>query len=341
MQLPVVDREHAGMRLDLFLARQRLGPPGAGEWSRSGIQRMIQGGQIVLNGRRTKPSTRLRASDLIEIRELPLKDTELVPEPIPLDVLYEDGDCIVINKPPGLVVHPAAGRRDGTLVNALLYHCPDLRGIGGERRPGIVHRLDKDTSGVMIAAKHEPAFHQLASQFKERKILKEYLVLVWGRVEAEKGLIRRPIGRHRSDRKKMSSLYSLPRLKEATTEWQVEECFRVGSSEEAFSWVTWLRVKPRTGRTHQIRVHLSDQGYPIVGDKIYGRKRQSVLSSLEEIPELAGFPRQALHAERLGFRHPRTGELLEIRAPLFEDMKNLLDSLRKQGKEVKKRIMGG
>src|SRR5712692_10090879 len=206
MQLPVVDREHAGMRLDLFLARQRLGPPGAGEWSRSGIQRMIQGGQIVLNGRRTKPSTRLRASDLIEIRELPLKDTELVPEPIPLDVLYEDGDCIVINKPPGLVVHPAAGWKNGTLVNALLYHCPDLPGIGGERRPGIVHRLDKDTSGVMVVAKNGGAFQDLAAQFKDRRVAKEYLAVVWGRMARQKGAIDRSIGRHRSDRKRMSSV---------------------------------------------------------------------------------------------------------------------------------------
>jgi len=341
MQVTVVDSEYAGMRLDLFLARQRLVPAGVGDWSRSGIQRMIQAGQVVLNGRTTKPSARLKASDLIEIRELPVKDSELLPEPIPLDILYEDADCIVVNKPPGMVVHPAAGRQKETLVNALLYHCPDLQGIGGERRPGIVHRLDKDTSGVIVVAKHEQAFHQLASQFKERHVLKEYVALVWGRVDREKGLIDRPIGRHRSDRKRMSSLYSLPRLRAATTEWQVEEWFHVGSAADPYSWVSWLRVKPRTGRTHQIRVHLSDQGYPIVGDPIYGRKRATFLSSRLEIRELVDFPRQALHAERLRFSHPRTGAALEMSAPLFSDMKNLLERLRKQGREVKKRTAGG
>jgi 23S rRNA pseudouridine1911/1915/1917 synthase len=341
MQVTVVDSEYAGMRLDLFLARQRLVPADVGEWSRSGIQKMIQTGHIVLNGQRTKPSARLKTSDLIEIRELPVRDSELVPEPISLSILHEDADCIVVNKPPGMVVHPAAGRRTGTLVNALLYHCPDLPGIGGERRPGIVHRLDKDTSGVIIVAKHEHAFRQLALQFKERRVLKEYVALVWGRVDREKGLIRRPIGRHRSDRKRMSSLYSLPRLREATTEWQVEEWFHVDLSAQHDSWVTWLRVAPRTGRTHQIRVHLSDQGYPIVGDPIYGRKRRAPLSSRPEIPELADFPRQALHAERLGFSHPRTGATLEVTAPLFLDMKNLLEGLRKQGKEIKERTVGG
>lgn len=318
------------MRLDLFLARRRLAP-GIGGLSRSGIQKMIQTGQIFLNGLRAKPSARLRTNDVIEIRELPIKDTELLPEPIPIDILYEDADCIVVNKAPGMVVHPAAGRRKGTLVNALLYHCPDLRGIGGERRPGIVHRLDKDTSGAMIVAKHERAFGRLASQFKERRILKEYLALVWGRLDQQRGLIHRPIGRHRSDRKRMSSLHTVSRLRDATTEWRVEECFGVGSPSDPFSWVTWLRVIPRTGRTHQIRVHLSDHGYPIVGDKIYGRRRQSLQSSLVAVPDLVDFPRQALHAEKLRFNHPDTGTPLEIHAPLFPDMKDLLERLR--GKE--------
>jgi 23S rRNA pseudouridine1911/1915/1917 synthase len=334
MQVAVTEQEDAGTRLDLFLARRKLA---ASEWSRAAIQKMIQEGAILLNGLRPKPSTRLRLNDLVEIRALPVKNARVMPEPIPLDVLYEDADCIAVNKPPGIVVHPAAGKQTGTLVNALLYHCRDLEGIGGEQRPGIVHRLDKDTSGVMIVAKHDRAFRGLALQFKERRILKEYVALVWGKVKTEKGHIRRPIGRHRRDRKRMSSLYALPRLREATTEWQVEERFRVGSA--VGSWVTWLRVKPYTGRTHQIRVHLSDEGFPIVGDKIYGQK-QKRLSTLSPA-ELLNFPRQALHAERLRFDHPVTGRPVEIRAPLFPDMEGLLQRLRKPERSIEKQSVGG
>lgn len=334
MQLAVTEPGDAGTRLDLFLARRKVG---ASEWSRSAIQKMIQEGEILLNGLRAKPGSRLRLNDVIEVCALPLKEAEVLPEPIPLDVLYEDADCIVINKAPGVVVHPAAGNQTGTLVNALLHRCPDLKGIGGERRPGIVHRLDKDTSGAMIVAKHQRAFHELALQFKERRILKEYVALVWGRMKGEKGHIQRPIGRHRSDRKRMSSLYVLPRSREARTEWRVEERFRVGSA----SWVTWLRVKPHTGRTHQIRVHLSDEGFPIVGDKIYGRNRPpaSILASAPA--ELLDFPRQALHAERLRFSHPTTGSPVEIRADLFSDMEILLQGLRRLSREIEKQGVGG
>lgn len=326
------------MRLDLFLTRHFLGPSEMEGLSRSGIQKMIAGGQVTLNGRRTKPGTRLKSSDLIDIQWIPPRDTSLVPEPLSLDILYEDEDCIVVNKAPGMVVHPAAGKRSGTLVNALLHHCPNLQGIGGERRPGIVHRLDKDTSGVMVIAKHGQAFHPIALQFKERRICKEYLALVWGKIEKEKGIIDRPIGRHRRDRKKMSSIHSLSRLREAVTEWQVEDSFRVGPPGSRFSWVTLLRLKPRTGRTHQIRVHLADQGYPVVGDRVYGWKRPGLIKDRVEMPGLIDFPRQALHAERLGFSHPRTGVTLEFRAPLFQDMQRLLDCLRKRrsGSEARK-----
>lgn len=378
--LAIVDREHAGMRLDLFLAHHLSGfprghasspealiieglpagmipAPETGGWSRSSVQRMIHEGQVTLNGRRTKPSTRLKPSDSIEIQSLPPRETALEAEPLPLDVLYQDEDCIVVNKPPGMVVHPALGNPRGTLVNALLYHCPNLEGIGGERRPGIVHRLDKDTSGVMVIAKHEQAFHNIAKQFKERRVVKEYLALVWGRVDREKGIIDRPIGRHRRDRKRMSSIYSLPRLRTAVTEWQREETFKVGplgkgfdlsstlrlrpegSSAEGYSWVTLMRLRPRTGRTHQLRVHLADQGYPVVGDRVYGRKR-AVSSGDQGLPsELTGFPRQALHAEKLRFDHPRTGQTLEFCAPLSPDMKGLLDHLRDMG--IRDAVAGG
>lgn len=324
----IVDKEHVGMRLDLFLTRL-LALSRRDGVSRSAIQKMIAEGQVTVNGRGTKAATRLKSNDRIEVHLLPLKDADLKPEPLPLDILYEDEDCVVLNKAPGMVVHPAAGRRSGTLVNALLHHCPDLQGIGGERRPGIVHRLDKETSGVMVVAKHDQAFRHLALQFKERRVHKEYLALVWGKVGRDKGIIDRAIGRHRSDRKRMSSIHSRSRLREAVTEWQVEGCFRAGPPGSRFSFVTLLRLRPHTGRTHQIRVHLADQGHPVVGDPVYGWKRQGLARSHIEVPGLADFSRQALHAEKLRFSHPRTGMTLEFHAPLFPDMKRLLDGLRK------------
>lgn len=329
-RLAVVDKEHVGMRLDLFLTRNFPPPSETEGLSRSGIQKMIAGGQVKLNGQKTKPGVRLKCSDQIEIQWSPPQATALVPEALPLDILYEDDDCIVVNKAPGMVVHPAAGRRRGTLVHALLHHCPNLQGIGGERRPGIVHRLDKDTSGVMVIAKNDQAFHGIALQFKERRVDKEYLALVWGRMDKEKGMMDRPIGRHRGDRKKMSSIYALSRSREAKTEWRVEESFAVGPFGNRLYWVTLLRVKPLSGRTHQIRVHLADEGYPVVGDRIYARKRHALGRDDQEVTSLTDFPRQALHAERLGFCHPRTGRSLQFCAPLATDMRRLLDFLREQ-----------
>lgn len=326
----IVDTEHRGMRLDLFLTHHFVALSQRGKVSRSAVQKMIGEGHVTVNGRRTKAATRLKSSDVIEVHLLPVRDVSLVPEPLPLGILYEDEDCIVVNKSPGLVVHPAAGRRSGTLVNALLHHCPDLQGIGGERRPGIVHRLDKETSGVMIVAKHDQAFRHLALQFKERRVHKEYLALVWGKIDRDKGIIDRAIGRHRSDRKRMSSIHSGSRSREALTEWQVEGSFRVGTPGIRFSSVTLLRLTPHTGRTHQIRVHLADQGHPVVGDPVYGWKPQGLARSHVEVPGLADFPRQALHAEKLRFSHPRTGVTVEFQAPLFPDMKRLLDGLREQ-----------
>lgn len=330
MRLSVVNPKHVGMRLDLFLTRYYPCASPAQGWSRSGIQRMITEGEVALNGQKAKPSSRLKAGDFVEVQQRPPRETPLTPEPLTLDVLYEDEDCIVVNKPAGMVVHPAAGRRSGTLVNALLHYCPNLQGIGGEKRPGIVHRLDKDTSGVMVVAKRAPAFRHLALQFKERRVRKEYLAFVWGLVKPSKGAIDRPIGRHRSDRKKMSSLYSLPRLREALTEWQVEDSFRLEPLGKRHAWVTLLRLRPRSGRTHQIRVHLADQGYPVVGDRLYGRRRGERGKGGAEFSLLADFPRQALHAEKLGFIHPRTGIPLDFKAPLPLDMRRLLESLRER-----------
>lgn len=314
----------AGMRLDVFLTRNFIAGQLKG-LSRAGMQRLIGNGEITVNGNKTKPSARLKINDLVEIRELPPREVALRPEPLPLDILYEDEDCIVINKAPGVMVHPAAGRSQGTLVNALLHHCADLQGIGGEQRPGIVHRLDKDTSGAILIAKNDRAYHELAHQFKSRNVEKEYVALVWGRLPSEKGTIDRPIGRHRSDRKRMSSSYALSKTREAVTEWNVEKVYRVNEDSQGSSWLSWLRVRPRTGRTHQIRVHLADEGHPIVGDKIYGHRRPANAGKGNSVA--ARFPRQVLHAEKLTFKHPRSGAAITLIAPLADDIAALLQQL--------------
>jgi 23S rRNA pseudouridine1911/1915/1917 synthase len=262
-----------------------------------------------------------------------MRDSSVVPENLPLDILYEDRDCIVLNKPAGLLVHPVGRRVTGTLVNALLYHCPDLDGIGGERRPGIVHRLDKETSGSMVVAKTTIAFQGLARQFKERQVEKEYIALVWGKLPEAAGTIDRPVGRHRSDRKRMSSRYTLVKRRQAVTEWQVEKLFKLHADSSSPIWISLLRMKPRTGRTHQLRVHLADFGFPIVGDKLYGHKRhvherRSTTGSL-----LAAFPRQALHAEKLGFIHPIIEQQMVFRASIPNDMRQLLNFLGERAED--------
>lgn len=327
MRLVVVETEQAGKRLDLFLAHRLADLSPTKGWSRSVIQKMIAAGQVTLNGQKAKSAARLKHGDRIEIHSSPPRQTTLLAEPLPLEILYEDEDCLVINKAPGIAVHPGAGRSSGTLVNALLHHCPGLEVIGGERRPGIVHRLDKDTSGVMVIAKSAHAFQQLSLQFKERKVVKEYLALVWGKVAPAKGVMDRPIGRHRADRKKMSSIRSVRRAREAVTVWRVAQTFRVAPGNQPSSWVTLLRLSPRTGRTHQIRVHLAERGHPIVGDRVYGWKREGFLRAQVEVGGLIDFPRQVLHAEGLTFHHPRTGAVVEFHAPVWQDIKQLLKNL--------------
>jgi 23S rRNA pseudouridine1911/1915/1917 synthase len=311
------------MRLDLFLARHCAGEG----LSRSAIQKWVADGHVTVNGKKSRSSARLKANDLIEIASFLPDDSSLAPEALPLEILYEDDDCIVVNKAAGLVVHPAAGKTRGTLVNALVYHRPELALVGSARRPGIVHRLDKDTSGVMIVAKTPLAYQQLVNQFKERRVHKEYLALVWGRLEKEHGIIDRSIGRHRADRKKMSSLRFASNAKRAVTEWRVEETYPVGARAKSLSHVTLLRLKPDTGRTHQIRVHLADMGFPLVGDKTYGRK--TGIAAAANGAAVIDFPRQALHAAKLGLTHPRTGVELEFRANLPADMESLLNRLKK------------
>ena len=327
LQRLLIDVGSAGNRLDLFLAEHFKPITGSERrFSRSEIQRLISEGQITLNGAKTKASTRIRSHDQVDIRLLPPRDATLRSEALPLEILYEDADCIVINKAPGVTVHPAAGHWSGTLVNALLHHCPDLEGIGGVRRPGIVHRLDKDTSGVMIAAKNMLAYENLVLQFKNRTVEKEYVALAWGKVMPDKGIIDRPIGRHRSDRKKMSSIHFSHRSRKALTEWKVEERFTLADATSRS--LSLLRLSPRTGRTHQLRVHLADAGYPLVGDRVYGKMGKSAAKAVIHDPVLESFPRQALHAETLVVSRVRTGERAKFTAPLPADFRQLLSHLR-------------
>jgi 23S rRNA pseudouridine1911/1915/1917 synthase len=330
VQRMLVDAPKAGVRLDLFVARQAGTGPVLPGLSRSEIQRMILNGQVSVNGRRAKSSVRLKNNDVVEVEFLPAGESALKAEELPLTILFEDEDCIVINKAPGMIAHPAGRQRSGTLVNALLHHCPSIEGIGGERRPGIVHRLDKDTSGVMIIAKNTAAFHSLARQFKDRTVSKEYVAVVRGRLAPERGVIDRPIGRHRSDRKRMSSLRALSRSREAVTEWQVEKYFSVPTRGHSYSTLTLLRLKPRTGRTHQLRVHLADMGFPIVGDKVYHHRRKKNSIQNTPHPRVDAFSRQALHAEKLTIDHPRNRRRMTFYASLPDDMRSLLDELAQE-----------
>ncbi len=294
----------AGVRLDRFLGEHL---PGC---SRTQAGRLAHGGQVQVNGRCAKPSVLVRAGDLILASVPPPAPLRLAPEPMTLEVLFEDRHMIVVNKPPGLVVHPAPGHAKGTLVNGLLHHCPDLQPIGGEIRPGIVHRLDKDTSGVLVAAKHREALEGLALQFARREVRKVYLALVRGVPDRASGRMDWPIGRHPVDRKKMS--IHARRSRTAVTNWQIRR---------RFDGSCLLEVDLETGRTHQIRVHCAALGHPVLGDAVYGhpsRDRQS-----------AGFQagRQMLHAWRLQLNHPVSAAPMAFEAPLPPDMASLLDRL--------------
>jgi 23S rRNA pseudouridine1911/1915/1917 synthase len=297
----IVEAE-AGQRLDYALAQQ-LGI------SRSQAHRWIVAGQVEVNGQSSRASARVKTGDAIEATPLEPVVSELGPEDIPLVVLYEDDDLIVVDKPAGLVMHPGPGHPNGTLVNALLHHCEGaLAGIGGVLRPGIVHRLDIGTSGVLVVAKSDIAHTALAEQFHDHSIEREYRALVRGLPGADAGRVDRPIGRHPRDRKRMSVRFR--RGREAHTAWQVLR--RFPSSNR-----TWLSIAPETGRTHQIRVHLASAGLPIVGDPVYGRGKRGETE----------LTRPALHAQLLGFDHPSSGEHLRFEAPLPEDLAQLLTAL--------------
>jgi 23S rRNA pseudouridine1911/1915/1917 synthase len=309
-----VSERDLGSRLDQFLSEADL------NLSRSQAKKLIETGNILLNQKPTKPSVRLKAGDVVSGTLPKPKPLSLQPEPIPLDIIYEDSSIIVIDKPPGMVVHPAYGNPSGTLVNALLYHCKDLAGINGILRPGIVHRLDKDTSGVMVVAKDDEAYHQLTKQFKNRTVEKVYVAIAYGKFSQEEGLIDSAIGRHPSERKRMSTRTKRGRM--AITRWKVRE---------RLDGFTFLEIFPQTGRTHQIRVHLSSMGHPLLGDPVYGRKgrRGSIRDPVLKVC-LKKMNRQALHAHRLGFNHPRTGEKVEFISPIPQDMKDVLSFLRRQ-----------
>jgi 23S rRNA pseudouridine1911/1915/1917 synthase len=308
-----VEPYEAGLRLDAVVS-ERLD-----QCSRSYAARLIRGGYTLVDGSGRKPSYKVKLSEQVECRLPPAEPIDLLAEPLPLEVLFEDRHLIVLNKPPGMVVHPAAGHSTGTLVNALLYHCPDLEGIGGRRRPGIVHRLDKDTSGVLVVAKTDQAHHELSRQFKARTIAKRYLALVYGSPENDVGRIDLPIGRHPKERKKMSTRSAAGR--DALTLWRVKERFDAAAL---------LEIDLRTGRTHQIRVHCSAMGHPIIGDGVYGRRCRQARQKRSLGTILKSVKRQMLHARHLEFAHPATAETVRFKAPLHRDMHAIILQLKKE-----------
>jgi 23S rRNA pseudouridine1911/1915/1917 synthase len=300
-----------GARLDHFLVSVLA------EHSRSQLQRLIKDGQVQVNRRPAKANRAMKAGEVVTIEVPAPVNAVPQPEALPLPILYQDRDLIVVDKPAGMVVHPAAGHAGGTLVNALLHHVDDLSGIGGEKRPGIVHRLDKGTSGLMVVAKHDRAHEELARQFAEREVEKEYLALVWGEVMAGRR-IDAPIGRDPSNRKKMSSeSLRVRRSRAAVT--------RIVRAEHFGRVLTMAQVAIHTGRTHQIRVHLSTIGHPIVGDALYGGVHRRVPGDLRAVSHL---DRPFLHAAHLIFKHPEDGRRMEFTSDLPADLQKVLDDLR-------------
>ena len=292
-----------GTRLDSFLAEELDGI------SRSYLQKLIGEQQILVNNKAVKANYKVKTGDILLINIPDAAPIDVLPEEMDLNIVYEDSDLLVVNKPVGLVVHPAHGHYSGTLVNGLLAHCKDLSGINGMLRPGIVHRIDKDTSGLLMIAKNDLAHQHLAAQLKEHSIKRAYYALVQGVISEPAGLVDAPIGRHETDRKKMADTFR--NSKEARTHYYVKE---------RFARHTFIECRLETGRTHQIRVHMSYLGYPLVGDPLYGTRKNNL-----------DFPGQALHAYALGFIHPRTGEELYFEAPLPEHFQTVLKNLSQGG----------
>lgn len=295
----IIEYEDKGIRIDKFLAEQ------FSEWSRTQIQQWIKDDLVFVNGQTVKANYKLSENDELVLKVPPERELEVAPEYILLEVVYEDRDLIVVNKPRGMVVHPAPGHYSGTMVNALLYHCKDLSGINGVLRPGIVHRIDKDTSGLIMAAKNDLAHQSLAQQLKDHTVHRIYVAIVHGVIPHDKGTIDAPIGRDPYDRKKMT--VTDKNSKRAVTHFVVKERFKEH---------TLIECKLETGRTHQIRVHMQYINHPIVGDPFYGPKNILVIDG------------QALHAKELGFVHPRTNEYLQFDSELPDDMVKLIEQLR-------------
>ena len=309
----------AGTRLDLFLAGA------CSDLSRSRIQKLIAEGAVRVDGGEARRAHHVRAGEEVTVEVSEPREIPLEAEAIPLSILYEDDELLAIDKPPGLVVHPAPGHPSGTLVNALLHYVRDLAGIGGELRPGIVHRLDRDTSGVLLVAKTDRAHQMLSRQMRRRTLRKEYLAVVAGVPRVRKGEVALAIGRDPRDRKRMKAFRATgdeapAGTRTARTLYEIER-------EWPALGVALLRCRLVTGRTHQIRVHLAAAGLPIVGDPVYGRARFPKVRDAELAAALTGFPRQALHAERVEFHHPATQELIEIVAPVPADLRDLLEKI--------------
>jgi len=281
--------------------------------TREQIKRLFNERKITVNGQYQKPSKSVKGGEHVKVEIPPPVKTDIEPENISIEYIYEDQDLIILNKPAGISVHPGAGIQRGTLVNALLYKTKDLSGIGGEIRPGIVHRLDKDTTGIMVIAKNDLSHTNLSEQFKNKTVKKKYRALILGSPKEKSGMISMPLGRHKSNRKKISSQTNKPR--QSTSKWEIIKRFRN---------VTYIEVEPLTGRTHQIRVHFSESGFPLVGDKVYGRKKypDEILDNLAKLLD-----RQALHASSLSFTHPRSRERVKFEAPLPADFTEALKIL--------------
>ncbi|MBP9694566.1 MAG: RluA family pseudouridine synthase [Alphaproteobacteria bacterium] len=311
---PVLEEE-SGLRLDLFLSKR------CEDLSRSRIQQLLKEGHVIKENSDLKltAKTAVRSGDQFSIHVPEAEDLDIIAENIPLEILYEDNDLIVINKPAGMVVHPAPGHSKGTLVNALLGHCAEsLSGIGGIKRPGIVHRLDKDTSGLIVIAKNDDAHHKLSAQFSKRDLSRVYYALVWGVPSPQIGQIETQMGRHKTDRMRMAVLKSGG--KEAITDYEVVKNFKNQAS--------LIECHLQTGRTHQIRVHMSHIGTPLVGDPTYNANRRPLTVPIAAITKiLNAFPRQALHAAELHFIHPSTKEDMSFESELPEDFRQLLDDL--------------
>ena len=301
--------EDVGVRLDSYLATRIEG------WSRARLQRLIEAEDVLVNGKSAKPSYKLRQNDELDVELTTPPTASFVPEPIPIEIVYEDEALVVVNKPAGLVVHPAAGIHSGTLANALAYHFAQLPDSGAGVRPGIVHRLDRDTSGLLVVAKTEAALEHLSDQFRDRTVFKSYLALVHGRLKTESGKIDQPLARDPSNRTRMAvvrggrSALSL---------------FRV---RQHFDRFTLLDVELKTGRTHQIRVHLAWAKHPVVGDETYGAGRDNTIQDARLRAHVRNLGRHFLHAERLAFTHPQTGERVEFKSPLPEELTKLLADL--------------